>query len=192
MYIAVLVKVHRGSQFRFVTVISGLMLVSNLTGILVVITNFEILGAYDPNKTSYSAGVFIWIVVQAITMFLRDSTFNVAHWEFAFKYFKISIEVPQLLKGGTADDSNDKFFKFTYYSLLVLNVLVALLSSVAIALYNFAVFKLRDISQTITALTQAFKFSVGGSQLISGIVLIGSLIKISRELSRNNTGDQLN
>jgi hypothetical protein len=189
MYFAVLIKVHRGSKFRFVYVISSLMLVSNLTGILVEGTNYEILGEYAPDKTSYSAGVFVWIIMQAIFSFLRDSTFNVAHWEFAFKYFKISIEVPQLLNGVSPDDSNDRFFKVTYYSLLVINILVALLSSMSIAVYNWAVFKVRDISQTWIALSQAFKFSDGGAQLISGFVLIGSLVKISRELRKNNTGD---
>lgn len=99
MYLTVLFKVHRGSKFKFVTIISALMLVSNLTAIFVVYTNYVILGQYAPDKTSYPKSVFVWIVLQAISSFLRDSSFNVAHWEFAFKYFKISIEVPYLLKG---------------------------------------------------------------------------------------------
>ena len=131
MYLTILFKVHNGSKFKFVTIISALMLVSNLTGIFVVYTNYVILGQYEPDKTSYPKSVFVWVVLQAISAFLRDSSFNVAHWEFAFKYFKISIEVPHLLKGETPDGSNETFFKITYYGLLVINVLVAVLSSVS-------------------------------------------------------------
>lgn len=90
MYLAVLIQVRKGSKFLFVIVISALMLVSNVTAIVVVYENSKIIGAYDKNKTSYQTSIFVWIVFQGVTAIIRDSSFNVAHWEFAFKYFKIS------------------------------------------------------------------------------------------------------
>lgn len=108
LYLAVLIKVRKGSRFIFVIVISALMLASNLTAIVVVYANFKVIGAYDISKNTYPASVYAWIIVQGLMSIVRDATFNVAHWEFAFKYFKISYEVPLMLKGELR--LNDPFF----------------------------------------------------------------------------------
>jgi hypothetical protein len=99
MYLTVLIEVRKGTKFLFVIAISALMFVSNITGIIVVFSNYKIIGLYDPKKTVYPTSVFIWILIQGLTSIIRDSSFNVAQWEFAFKYFKISYEVPLMLKG---------------------------------------------------------------------------------------------
>lgn len=72
---------------------------------------------------------------------LRDSTFNVAHWEFAYKYFKISYEVPLVLRGESMSNRSAAFFKCIYYGLLVFNVLVAVLSGIDFIIYNYAAFQ---------------------------------------------------
>lgn len=90
MYLAVLMKVQKGSKFLFVIVITALMLVSNLAAIVVVYLNSKIIPAWDVNKTSYPTIIFVMVVFQGVMDIIRDSSFNLAHWEFAFKYFKIS------------------------------------------------------------------------------------------------------
>jgi Na+/H+ antiporter NhaD/arsenite permease-like protein len=44
MYLAVLIKVRKGSKFLFVIVISALMFASNIAGILVVFSNYKVIG----------------------------------------------------------------------------------------------------------------------------------------------------
>lgn len=99
LYTFVLIKVHNGSKFKFVSIVSGLMLASNAACIVVELTNTKIVGTYSLDKTSYPKSIFVWVVIQGVFAMIRDSCFNVAHWEFAYKYLKISYEVPKLLKG---------------------------------------------------------------------------------------------
>ena len=140
MYLTVLIEVRKGTKFLFVIAISALMFVSNITGIIVVFSNYKIISLYDPKKTVYPTSVFIWILIQGLTSIIRDSSFNVAHWEFAFKYFKISYEVPLMLKGEVRVDEPFYFSDCFYYSMVAFNCLVAVLSAIDIVIYNFAVY----------------------------------------------------
>lgn len=120
---------------------------------------------------------------------IRDATFNVAHWEFAYKYFKISYEVPLVLRGEQPNSRSVFFFNCIYYSLWVFNVLVAVLSGFNFIVYNNAEFRGQNISQETIIFSEAFHFSVGFAQLISGFVLVYSLIVIAIELRKSDTGD---
>lgn len=63
IYVAVLIKAYYGSRFAFVVVVSGLMLASNIFGIIVVAANFKIIPAYVKNATSYPTSIYVWIVI---------------------------------------------------------------------------------------------------------------------------------
>ena len=54
MYLTVLIEVRKGTKFLFVIAISALMFVSNITGIIVVFSNYKILSLYDPKKNGLS------------------------------------------------------------------------------------------------------------------------------------------
>jgi hypothetical protein len=137
------------------------MLTSNLTGILVVFSNYKILGSYNSDTTVYPTSVFIWILVQGLTSIIRDASFNVAHWEFAFKYFTISYEVPLMLKGEETIDAPFLYSNFFYYSMVAFNCLVAVLSGIDFVIYNFAVFQLKDVSVLIVVCAEVLHFLIG-------------------------------
>ena len=137
------------------------MLTSNLTGILVVFSNYKILGSYNSDTTVYPTSVFIWILVQGLTSIIRDASFNVAHWEFAFKYFTISYEVPLMLKGEETINAPFLYSNFFYYSMVAFNCLVAVLSGIDFVIYNFAIFELKDVSVLIVVCAEVLHFLIG-------------------------------
>lgn len=190
LYILVLIRVHNGSRFRFVTVVSALMLASNASCIVVELANEKVMSTYSPEKTTYPKSIFYWVVLQGVCAAIRDACFNVAHWEFAYKYLRISYEVPILLKGETPDEM--PCFSWVYFLLHAFNILVAVLSGTSFILYNFAVFEVRDISSAQIIMADVFHMSIGLAQLISGLVLLYALIVIARELRKSQTGDEIN
>ena len=141
--------------------ISGLMLTSNLAGIIVVFSNYKILGFYNVDTKVYPTSVFIWILVQGLTSIIRDGSFNLAHWEFAFKYFTISYEVPLMLKGEETIEEPFLFSNFFYYSMVAFNCLVALLSGIDFVIYNFAIFELKEISLFNVVCAEVLHFFIG-------------------------------
>lgn len=138
MYLAVLIKCMEGSRFTFVLLVSGLMLVSNVFGVLVVISDFVIVKAYVPESSSYPSKVYVWIIIQGVGTIFRDSCFNTAHWEFAFKYLRIAHDVPMLLKGKNPEES--RAIDVIYFTMHAVNILVAVLSGIDFILFNYAVF----------------------------------------------------
>jgi hypothetical protein len=99
--------------------------------------------------------------VQGLTSIIRDASFNVAHWEFAFKYFTISYEVPLMLKGEETIDAPFLYSNFFYYSMVAFNCLVAVLSGIDFVIYNFAVFQLKDVSVLIVVCAEVLHFLIG-------------------------------
>lgn len=161
LYVAVLLRAHFGSKFTFVIAVSALMLVSNVSGIVVEVANFKLIGQYVQGQTEYPSSVYVWVVVQGVSAMVRDATFNVAHWEFAYKYFKISYEVPVILRGDTMSSRSISFFNSVYFGLLAFNILVAVASGVDFILYNLAVFNGSDMSQATILWSEAFHFLIG-------------------------------
>ena len=101
LYAIVLVKVRAGSKFTFVIIIATMMMLSNMFGIVVTCSN-NYITSHSPTTDpppEYGPAIWIWIWVQGLSAIIRDGCYNAAHWEFAYKYFVISHEVPLLLKG---------------------------------------------------------------------------------------------
>ena len=91
LFSIVLVMNSTGSKFNFVTILSSLMIVTNLAAIAVITENIQIYKIFEANlaQGSYKNTMF-WVTALAISCFVRDLTFNIAHWMFAFEYYKIS------------------------------------------------------------------------------------------------------
>lgn len=133
--------------------------------------------------------------MQGLSAIIRDGCYNVAHWEFAYKYFVISHEVPLLLKGQTQTEFRIKCNKILYISLMAFNILVAVISGSDYIQYNILVYKkLGNLvpSKKEIYWSEAFHFSIGIAQLISGVILLFALVVIAVALKRSNTGDQVN
>ena len=143
LYAIVLFKVCSGSQFNFVIVVTATMLLSNLTAILTNYSNYYLTGLAVPDELNpnpyYPPKVWALIWIQGFSTIIRDGCYNAAHWEFAYKYFAISHTVPLLLKGEAPTECRTKFNKVLYISLMIFNILVAILSGGDYIYYNLHV-----------------------------------------------------
>ena len=77
--------------------------------------------------------------MQAIFVFLRNSTINVAYWLFAFQYYKISRYTPYLLKSDTPTDEMVNFDNKINVVFTVLNVTFPFFEAVFVFIYNLCV-----------------------------------------------------
>jgi hypothetical protein len=99
----------RGSKFDFILIILSLLIATNFFGMLVIYCNKVLSIQYVPTDPDeeyppevppmiYPWTTYLIIWTQAISAFIRDASYNCAHWEFAYKYWEISYMMPRLLK----------------------------------------------------------------------------------------------
>jgi len=131
MYITTLGRVCRGRKFSFVVKLIVLMMFSNIALISGSISNYK---ESLKEKASTEMKLFMWTA--AISFAIRDATFNVAHWMFAFEYYIISRYMPYLLMKTRpssrmirCDELINKFFMF-------FNVFAPIMSGASLLLYN--------------------------------------------------------
>lgn len=79
----------------------------------------------------------MWIYVQGGSSAVRDTTFNVSHWMFAFEYYSISRYMPFLLMKLSPDPSMISFDEMLNKLLFTLNVLLPIVNGVSLSAYNF-------------------------------------------------------
>jgi hypothetical protein len=89
IYVVVLSKAKNGTNYKFVTGIIWLLILSNIGQILFLASNYF--------AASYWFNLCV-IVVLSISKSVQDATFNVAHWLFAMEYYSISRSMPYVVK----------------------------------------------------------------------------------------------
>lgn len=160
LYLLVFVRVFFGSKYTFVIWLSFVLFISAVSNLL--FTVFTQLTHRHPNFP-------IFLVYTAY--FLGSSTFNCAHWVFAYKYFEISVQVRHLFNQSKIPDYNLKLMKSMFWILLALNILVPL--GYGIAGFYYHLHAPKGV-QTVYTL-----FLVSGlCQLISGVVLTIAIFSI--------------
>lgn len=90
-YIAVLVRIYRGTRNRWLVMILAMLLVSNVSAILADWTS--VVWTIDSRK------LWPYLYLECVFCYLRDALFNLAHWVFCFKYWCIAVEMQFLLTG---------------------------------------------------------------------------------------------
>ena len=91
LYIAALVRIQMGSKYRQITVIVGLLLISNIASLVIIYQNWQFFG--QENYTMW----LIWML--GIAQGIQDLTFSVSHHLLAVKFTCIAEEVPMILGG---------------------------------------------------------------------------------------------
>lgn len=80
LYTGLLYHIWKGSKYYFLILLTILLIISNIAAILA-----------DIFANKYHLGV------ESIFVFIRDSTFNLAHWIFCYKYWVIACDMEDLL-----------------------------------------------------------------------------------------------
>lgn len=74
--------------------------------------------------------------LQAIVSFIRDSTFNLAHWIFSFKYWIIAIDMECLLEQKTLSNKHMLALRTINYTFIALDLLMPLIYGVTFSILN--------------------------------------------------------
>lgn len=131
MYTATLIRVCRGRKFSFVVKLIILMMFSNIALISGSVSNYE---ESLKEKASIETTLFMWTA--AVSFGVRDATFNVAHWMFAFEYYSISRYMPYLLMKTTPSRQMIRCDELINKILMFFNVLAPIMSGSSLLLYN--------------------------------------------------------
>jgi len=74
--------------------------------------------------------------LQAVVSFFRDSTFNLAHWIFSYKYWIISIDMECLLEQKTLSKNHMLALRSINYTFIVLDLLMPFIYAVTFSILN--------------------------------------------------------
>lgn len=109
---------------------------------------------------------------------MRDATFNVAHWLFAFEYYTISRFMPFVVEGQQIPAEMVAKDKMVYVAMLSLNFLIPLAEASTLLIYNLNDERTR--LETISMITM--RVVVGVLQIVSGVFLGYAILKVKRYL----------
>jgi hypothetical protein len=130
-YSTILVKVYRGTKYRFVELLVWMLLFSNVMNISYIIFISQIINEQHPLKDyPYPTSAYI------LSLVLRDISFNESHWIFSAKYFEISKFMPYVISKKDVPGSVFKHDRVTNRVFLSLNLAFPVLTGVAYFFVN--------------------------------------------------------
>ena len=165
MYIATLIKVCKGSKYKFVIKLLILLIVSNIC-LLVSEWSFYVY------QTRTFVGVpWFWISLSAISSFILLVCFNLSRWIFAFEYYSISRFMPYVLNDRDLPESELKFDRRLNKTMISINLTIPFLNQVAQFCNNWWYFANAKISGNFYwsyIVTKMFELLL---QVLSGLLL---------------------
>lgn len=132
IYLAVFIKVLHGSVYIFVLKLTVMLFLSNVATLFLTFANFANLESLSGGSTH---NLYFWYWVEGIAAIIGDSTFGLAHWLFAFEYYRICKIMPLAIQGISAKTLRTD--TILYWSLFILNILVPIVEGVLVIRLNF-------------------------------------------------------
>jgi hypothetical protein len=173
------VKNKTGAKMDFLILICGLLIISNIASVIVVFSNSEV---FNENHVGF------FIFVQGLFTFLRDFSFNVAHWNFAYQYLISAISMPYIFEHKPLPKTIDRNCRILNISVLTLNIFSSFMQAIGLVIINLKIIN-QNVSEGWLDTYVVFRFSIGIEQLISGIFLIAAVIIIRRILIEKGLKD---
>lgn len=126
LYVFTLVHNFMGSNYKKLSILMALLLLSNVGTILIDYADYQLM-KIESLKLSY-----VWLL--GIAYSLQDATFSVVHFVMAFEYLKIARNIPKAIKRQRY--INRRFRRVIFWVLLSCNMLFPLLEAVVLIPYN--------------------------------------------------------
>jgi hypothetical protein len=129
---------------------------------------------------------------------VRDSTFALAHWIFAFKYYSSAQNMPALFGGDAVSERSQKCSRVANIVLSILNVAIPVLGYAFIYFgkQHYASYLNNYVTngegQVYTTLYIVMSMFFGALQMITAIVLLAAVIKIRLILGKFGLADRVN
>ena len=127
LYSATLYKVITTTKFKLVVMLLCLLIVSTVAEFVVLKADSKLV------ETEHQT---LLKSLQSAFFFIRDATFNLAYWLFAWQYFTIARNTPYLLKQQTPPEEMTVFDNKINVVMSVLNIIVPLVAAILLLLVN--------------------------------------------------------
>lgn len=169
-YLWTLIHTICGSKYKFVIELLIMLVLSNAGTILMVYTNFQLFAITDKSET------FVWLL--GLSIFVQDCMFCVSHLMLAHKYRGIAFTIPYLLERKRPP--LEPMCSILVYSILItLNILFPLLECMFLVPFNKqALVYDKQANIWLTIAVACVCISTGVLQMITGVILVGSVFKI--------------
>jgi len=181
-YVAVFCRVKRGTNYKKLLQLSGLLLLSNIGTLMIVAAQKGIincLGALAAGDECNSIEVWCWL--QGISQFITDATFLTSHWMFAFEYFKIGRRMPFVVEEKQIPENMISNQDRVDVIVLVLNVLVPFLEASSGTWYTLQVFGGNPSPSVALKVTLDINtYLVGTLEIVSGLCLFYAVFYINK------------
>ena len=170
-YMALLYRVYNGSQFKYIKQIGWLFLACAVAAIPSV-------ALYQPNQSTIS------FFSQSISIFVRDSCFNVANWVFSFKYYKISVVMPLMLDGIQVPDELVTKIQRINNSMIALNVFIPIVQIAGYITY--------DLTNRFALIATVSRLSISLLKVVSACFLGIGINRIRKQANSKAATDKIN
>lgn len=166
----------------FLFLICGLLIISNIASVIVVLSNAELIAENNQR---------FFILVQGAFTCLRDFSFNVAHWNFAYQYLISAISMPYIFEQKPLPKTIERNCSILNISVLGINIFSSMMQGIGLVIINLKIVN-NNVSKGWLDTYVVFRFSVGIEQLISGIFLIAAVIMMRRILITRGLKEEVN
>ena len=129
-----------------------------------------------------------WICVLACSESLGDLCFNIAHWILAMFYLRIAKNMPRVSRG-----ERTKRYNKAFWAGLAFNAFGPILEAVFQNWHYYMLFRGHEIDKkfiVVDVIVSVSEVIVYSAQILSGTILIWSLIKIRKFQLANPATDQ--
>lgn len=179
LFTITLIKVCLGSRHKMLMQLLVLLVLSNI-GVIADCEINTIIVRHNNEGAQTSKQVDLG---QFLSTQVRDISFNLAHWIFAFEYYAISKLIPFVLQQKSLPGGMLAQQRFFFWAVLVLNITSPFLEGLMTFEYNLFYIAEGVTSSFWGLLMCLAKFAVGLCQIISAAFLGIAIYKISKMLS---------
>ena len=135
----------------------------------------------------------VLLILQTIGAFIRDSTYGLAHWIFAFKYFQSAISMPELFGGKPVSDGMKRNLANLNTCMFWASIAVPFLFYVILLVFKL-IYDQKDAYESLDLIYVYVALScVAGAMLLAeAFILLYAVVKIRSILKENGLGDRAN
>jgi hypothetical protein len=185
MYIILIVHIQRGNKNTWLTIVCSLLLLSNIGAVMTGYSLYKLLVLKD-----VTVGL-VWML--GIGVGFDYGCFSIAHYLLAVEYRRMATNVPLLLE-GKPEKPVTSCERFTYWTLLILNVLAGFFTGLLLYIFRMQtlIYGMTKPDAWVSNFFNIAQESVCALEIYSGVVLVNSVLRIRRFFVERNAESYIN
>ena len=184
IYLVVLIRALKGSGFKFVIQLCGLLLVYNLAVIARYWSLKAIIKSLDNDLSKNS--IISWLVAEASALVIQWACFNLAHWFFAYQYFEIARQTPFLKANEDVPQNILKCDKAINKTMITLNIFFPLMYGISTFQWNYIEIYIGEKPLWLVIGARLLINVIVFLQIVSGTFVGYALFKIKQSINKED------